>query len=203
MSDSAFDLPGALPWVPMTPTAALLRGFDFGIDEEDAAGGETAADVSASPALVSQPVEGAQQRQGFLIGALGLMVGYAQGSDLTEMPRVHRLPHAPAWFAGICNLHGALVPVFDLALRLGVERDARARPMLLVLGHGADAAGMVVDGIPTRLRFTADALADAATVPDLLDGLVTRAALIGERLWFDLDVPALLAELERALGPPQ
>lgn len=202
MSDSAFDLPGAIAWVPVTPTAALLRGFDFGLDE-DAADGQTPVEASASPALVSQPVEGAQQRQGFLIGPLGLMVDYAHGSELTEMPRVHRLPHAPAWFAGICNLHGALVPVFDLALRLGVERGARAKPMLLVLGHGADAAGMVVDGIPTRLRFTADELTDAASVPELLEGLVMRAALIGERLWFDLDAPALLSALEQSLGAPQ
>ena len=180
----------------MTPTAALLRGFDFSDDEAP-------APAAAAPSFFTQSVDGVQLRQGFRLGALGLMVGYAQGSELTELPRIHRLPHAPAWFAGICNLHGALVPVFDLALRLGVERDARTRPMLLVLGHGADAAGLVIDGIPTRLRFGAEALVDAATVPDLLDGLVTRAALIGERLWFDLDVPALLAEIERALGPPQ
>lgn len=201
--ESVAPLPGALAWTPMSPTQALLRRFDFADEADITPVAGDAEPGAASPTFASQPVQGSQQRQGFRIGPIGLMVDYAQGSELTELPRVHRLPHAPAWFAGICNLHGALVPVFDLALRMGVERDAKARPMLLVLGHGADAAGMVVDGIPTRLRFSPDAVADAATVPEMLDGLVTRAALIGERLWFDLDVPELLAGLERALGPPQ
>lgn len=203
MSDLISERIEGTGWGSMLPTEALLRGFDFSAGEDDVDTELLPAQTQQLAAFVSLPIEGLQQRQGFRIGELGLMVDYAQGSELTELPVVHRLPHAPEWFAGLCNLHGALVPVFDLAPRLGLEHDAKAKPMLLVLGHGPDAAGLMVDGLPSRLRVSAESLVDSATMPDSLAGLLTRSALIDERLWFDLDVPALLAQLERALGPNQ
>lgn len=186
--------------LPLTPTQALRQGFDF-----DAAGdAPIAASTQAVAVVTPRTLQDEQhQRQGFRIGSLGLMISYDQGDELAELPQLYRMPHAPSWFAGICNLHGALVPVFDLAPRLGIEHDAQAELMLLVLGQGTDAAGMVVDGIPQRLRFSNDAVADAQTVPAGLDGLITQAVLIDAALWFDLDVPVLLSALEGALEPSQ
>ena len=96
------------------------------------------------------------QRQGFRIGSVGLMIGHEDGSELTEMPTLYDLPHAPAWFMGMANLHGNMVPVFDLASYLGIEKQPVqrevARRMLLVLGHGAEAAGVMIDGLPQRLN---------------------------------------------------
>jgi twitching motility protein PilI len=145
-------------------------------------------------------VTGSQARQGFCVGNLNLMIRYADGSELTELPAVYRLPNVPRWFVGMANLHGALAPVFDPAHWFGVDRPAPSKPMLLVLGHGADAAGVVIDAMPERLRFDSDDLVDTATVPDTLAPIVQRAALIGGRVWFDLDSNALLAGFERALG---
>jgi twitching motility protein PilI len=189
----------------LAPTEALLRGFEFAPAPEPASdaaahAGDAAADRPVRPGAA---VEGVQARQGFCIGSLNLMIRYEDGSELTELPQVHRLPNAPGWFAGMANLHGMLIPVFDLARRFGIERAARAKPMLLVLAHGADAAGVIVDGLPQRLRFGADEHADTATVPEVLEAYVQRAALIDHRLWFDLDARALLGALEKSLGAPQ
>ena len=71
--------------------------------------------------------------------------------------------------------------------------------MLLVLAHGRDAAGIVIDGLPERLRWSAEQETDAATVPEALIDVVDRAVLIGEKLWFDLDCNTLLDRLETAL----
>jgi twitching motility protein PilI len=169
----------------LPPTLALTRGFTG------------SAHASSRPAAARQSQ---QLRQGFRVGDLALMVRYEDGSELTEMPRLFRMPNAPAWFVGVANLHGMLVPVFDLGAWAGVPRDREARPMLLVLSHGADAAGVVIDGLPQRLRFSPDHEADAATAPARLAPLVRGACLIDEVLWFDLDRAALLDAFETSLA---
>jgi twitching motility protein PilI len=166
----------------MEPTLALTRGFVRGA-------------VAALVATSSQ-----QTRQGFRIGELALMMRYEDGSELTEMPPLHRLPNVPAWCLGIANLHGMLVPVFDLGGWAGLSRTGDAKRMLLVLSHGADAAGVVIDGLPQRLRFTPEQQADAATAPARLAPHLRGAALIDSVLWFDIDRAGLLDALESSLA---
>jgi twitching motility protein PilI len=195
---------GALtPPALLAPTEALLRGFEFASSADaDASAGAIPSAVGRSH-RVREGVEGPQSRQGFRIGSLNLMIRYEDGSELTELPQLHRLPNAPHWFSGMANLHGMLVPVFDLARHFGIERAAAGKPMLLVLAHGADAAGVVIDGLPQRLRYSSEQLADNATVAQALEAFVPRAVLIGEQLWFDLDTRALLGALEQSLRAPQ
>lgn len=167
----------------LAPSDALLQGF------------ELAPEVAAAQAAAELHL-----RQGFSVGSVNLMLGYEQGSELTELPAMHRLPHAPAWLLGMANLHGALLPVFDLAHLFNVAHREGQRPMLLVLARGADAAGVVIDGLPQRLRFDAHQVVGPDVVPTALAAMVERAVLIDGRLWFDLDCAALLAVLENSLG---
>lgn len=197
--------PGFATPALLAPTEALLRGFDFAREGEGE--GEVENEIDAAPAtavgVARGTVDGVQARQGFCIGSLRLMIPYAEGSELTDLPAVYRLPNAPHWFIGMANLHGMLVPVFDLARQFGIEREQPKKPMLLVLAHGADAAGVVIDSLPQRLKFSSEHLADDATVPDAIAPVVLRAALIDDQLWFDLDSRALLALFEQSLGAPQ
>lgn len=180
----------------LAPSAALLRGFDVA----PLRAAEPTLPQTPAPAAAGRPDAALQLRQGFRIGSIGLMVHYADGSELTDMLPTHRLPHAPRWLLGMANLHGLLVPVVDLARWFGVERGS-ARPMLLVLGHGADAAGFVIDGLPVRLKFDPQRSAgDAACVPETLRPFVAAAHLVDSALWLDLEVSALLRALEQACG---
>ena len=167
----------------LPPSVALTRGF---VQPQ----GAQAPKLSTAAGAV-------EARQGFRLGELALMVRYEDGSELTEMPPLYRLPNVPSWFLGIANLHGALVPVFDLARWAGVEPQSTARRMLLVLAHGADAAGIVIDGLPRRLRWAPDQKADAAVAPARLAPFVRGAALIEGELWFDIDRAALLEAIEQ------
>jgi twitching motility protein PilI len=171
----------------VTPTIALTQGFVHG------------AGANAQAALAA-PTARNESRQGFRIGELALMVRYEDGSELTEMPELHRLPKVPGWFMGIANLHGMLVPVFDLGAWAGVAPGPQARKMLLVLAHGADAAGIVIDGLPQRLRWAPEQKADAATAPARLAPFIHGAALIEDVLWFDIDRAALLQAIEDSIA---
>jgi chemotaxis signal transduction protein len=181
----------------LRPTVALTSGFEL-----EAASPENLPDgaIRLSPAHNATDVEGPQLREGFRIGELGLMIRYEAGSELADLPPTYRLPNAPDWFLGMANLHGVLVPVFDLARYFGVKHIADAKPMLLVLAHGADAAGVVIDGLPARLRFDAADCATGAPVPRVLQGCVSATYLAGELSWMDLQVNVLLQRLSDELA---
>ncbi|HWI84176.1 chemotaxis protein CheW [Ramlibacter sp.] len=173
----------------LAPTQALLRGFVF-----------EAAPASAAAAGPDAAERGPLLREGFRIGDLHLMIRYEDGSELTDLPPVYRLPRAPAWFLGMANLHGALVPVFDPAGLFGVAHDAAAKPMLLVLGHGDERAGVVIDGLPVRLRVAADDLVENAALPARLAACGNGSWRSGGADWLDLQVPALLSQLNDDLA---
>jgi twitching motility protein PilI len=196
MQDLLNDVQSVQPVQMLGPTEALLRGFELQARTD----GTTATAQVAVATVAEDALRGLQLREGFRIGDLGLMIRYEKGSELIDMPSVFRLPNAPEWFSGFANLHGTLIPVFDLARYFGVEHSAEAKPMLLVLGHGVDAAGVVIDGLPTRLRFDASDRANDAPVPQALEGCVNQTFWAGERTWMDLQVDALLNKLNDELA---
>src|SRR5688572_8701143 len=76
-------------------------------------------------------------RQAFRIGHMRLLAPFATASELTEMPSVYPLPRMPANLLGLVNLHGRIVPLFDLAKLFDTQHLPREKRMLLVMGHGA------------------------------------------------------------------
>lgn len=178
--------------LPMSPTTALTSRFE--IEAGHGPGGAGKGKTGSASLLV-----GGESRQGFRIGELRLMIRYDDASELSEMVAVHRLPNAPDWFRGITNLHGKLTPVFDLALYFGIDHDAEARSMLLVLAHGADAAGVVIDGLPERLRWSEEGSADVGAALERLVPHLRGASVIDGCLWFDLDPRSLLDAIEQSI----
>ena len=200
MSDAMNDAL-AMPAL-LTPVEALRQGFEF--DKPSEASAAIIANVYASHAL-GQDANGSaaselMPREGFLIGHLGLMIRYQDGSELADLPTTYRLPNTPSWFRGVTNLHGLLIPVFDLGLYLGIVHQESAKPMLLVLGHGADAAGIVIDGLPIRLRVhPAEHIQDAPT-PEPLRACISQTYWAQDRTWMDLHVESLLNRLNDKLA---
>lgn len=177
----------------MTPTQALTTCFVIETGDNDA----------SSPSGRAKNVSlqtGAESSQGFRIGEMHLMIRYEESSELSEMTVIHRLPNAPSWFCGMANLRGKLTPVFDLARFIGVAPGPEAKRMLLVLAHGNDAAGIVIDGLPQRLRWVADERNDVGAAPERLLPHLRGTHFIEGKLWFDLNTNSLLGEIEQSIG---
>ena len=220
-SESAACAAFAAEWAKgmMLPSQALSLHFDLPDVVSDAShalmsGAAVFADnavlpvqdYSGEPArefeqgLEHQGEQGAQQsRQGFRVGEIGLMVAYEEGSELTDVPALCFLPNAPVWFAGLANLHGLVIPVVDLGLFLGVETSSQGKRMLLVLGHDADAVGLLIEGLPELLRWTADMRVGLDIAPQKLLAHIKAACLIEDNVWFDLNMPSFLAALEEGM----
>lgn len=179
-------------YAALSPVEALERGFVL-------APGETGILSLAAGWENPAVFEGEQNRQGFLVGLLGLMIPFDEGSELTEMPPLHHLPNTPSWFLGMVNLHGRLIPVFNLLRFLNLEEETDSKRMLLVLGHDADAAGFIIDGLPQRLRWSDTEQSEADLAPKKLEPHVRATCQIDGKLWFDLDSASLLDALEESL----
>jgi len=167
---------------PVSPIAAL--------DEE----------LFISPASSAQA---AMQQQdtiewlGVRVGSIGLLLPSSAARELLDPPPAARLPHTPSWLVGLANVRGTLVPVVDTAQALEVELETAARHYLLIFGHGNEALGLIMDGLPHRQNFEArERLSGLPPHPQLLDGHLTGAYDHDGLLWFELDLDGFF----RALG---
>ncbi len=127
-----------------------------------------------------------QVRFGFQVGDLGLLIPLGMRSELVEQSKIYPLPNMPAWFRGLFNLRGNLVPVFDLKTLLGLSQSEKESAYLLVLGTGAASIGLWVDTLPQALEL-GKPLQQFPPLPGQL-GDYNRAVYGGEEmLWIDLD----------------
>lgn len=80
------------------------------------------------------------------------------------------LPEAPDYVCGIVNLRGTMLPIIDLAARLGFGKTAAsARNAIVVVKIGPQLLGLMVDGVSEILSV------DGRTIqapPDLGTGVV-------------------------------
>jgi twitching motility protein PilI len=126
-------------------------------------------------------------RQGFRIGELQLLARFDATSELSELPTLYRLPGAPAGIKGLANLHGNVVPVFELAHFFAVMHQPTAKPMLLVLGSGETAAGVIIDGLPERKRFALGDAVGAEQEPQALAGYSLGSYRDQTGIWTEFD----------------
>lgn len=138
-----------------------------------------------------------QRRYGFHIGSMGLLIAPRVGSEAIPMSPIAAIPNSPPWLRGMLNLRGALVPVFDLTLVLGMSgHEYREQQVVLVFDKGPKAVGIVVDGYPKQLL----ALSRVAQLPELptsLKGYVAAAYTHDGDLWLEFDHEEFFRSLNR------
>jgi twitching motility protein PilI len=134
-------------------------------------------------------------RQAFRIGKMRLLAPFATASELTEMPSVYPLPRMPGNLLGLVNLHGRIVPLFDLANLFETEHLPREKRMLLVIGHGEAAAGIVIDGLPRRMVFQPENQILTPVLPQAASTAVLGTYAQGADAWFEFNYAQLLDQL--------
>ncbi len=136
--------------------------------------------------------EHADIRYGIRVGGIGLLIGARVPSEFILPVPVSRVPNTPGWFAGLMNLRGALVPVFDLESLVGVDEDAAqpavadSRLLFLVFDHGERAAALKIHGFPQSLSGL-KALDEMPPAPSPLDECVSEALVENGSAWLEFD----------------
>ena len=84
----------------------------------------------------------------FEVSGQNFAVEVLKVQEVMRVPEILALRGTAPWMLGMMNLRGQIVPVTDLALRLGLpprERGAAAR--VVVLEHRGEAMGLLVDAV--------------------------------------------------------
>ncbi len=104
-----------------------------------------------------------------------------------------RLPHVPHFVAGVVNLRGTVLPVFDLAARLGWRAtEPTARHVIIVTQVEGQFRGLIVDAVSDIVTIAADALQSLpATTSDAVVPFLEGLVAIDERMVMVLDLPSL------------
>lgn len=113
---------------------------------------------------------------------------------------VTRLPSVPDYVAGVVNLRGTVLPVVDLAARLGWKAtEPTSRHAIIVVHIDGQARGMIVDAVSDIVTICADALQPPPTTSgDAIVPFLEGLAAIEERMVMVLDLKAVGASEDLA-----
>ena len=149
-----------------------------------------------------------ETRYGVRIGGVGLVIGARAACEFILPVPVSRVPNTPSWLAGLMNLRGTLVPVFDLSLLIGqgpaVGESAagtsagRSRSLFLVFDRGPRAAALQIHGFPQALSGL-EPLDHVPPPPPPLDECVSNAFAEAGVMWLEFDHERLFHALSQRL----
>jgi purine-binding chemotaxis protein CheW len=104
----------------------------------------------------------------FNLGSEDYGVDILRVQEIRGWEAITRIPNAPEYVRGVLNLRGAIVPVFDLRLRLGMPfREYKKETVVIILrvraGESEKSIGLVVDTVSDVFRAHAHSI---QPVPD-------------------------------------
>jgi purine-binding chemotaxis protein CheW len=144
----------------------------------------------ARPAGVA--VDGVRQLIVFTLEGREFALPVENVSEVLRMVTLAPVPESPMWMPGVINLRGAVVPVVDLRMRLGLphERWGVNTPIIVAECRGR-MLGLLADAVVELLSVPSSSI----SAPDEGIGATASAAAgvarAGERLIFIFDLERL------------
>jgi purine-binding chemotaxis protein CheW len=93
----------------------------------------------------------------FRIGCQEFCVDIGSVREIRGWTPATALPHSPAFVRGVINLRGVVLPIVDLAVRLGLPSiEPTSRHVIIVSQIGKQIVGLLVDSVSEILTITAD-----------------------------------------------
>lgn len=104
------------------------------------------------------------------------------------------LPHAPAYVMGVINLRGAVVPIVDLAARLGLGSLAPStRHVIIIAVIDGQTVGLLVDAVSDILGVAPDTIQPTpGLAADATKAFVEGVIAIDNRMLRLIDLEAVL-----------
>ncbi len=105
------------------------------------------------------------------------------------------LPHAPSHMKGVINLRGTVLPVMDLAARLGLPaREHSDRNVIIVVTHGDMLTGLLVDAVSDIIALTKNDLQPPPeTSKTATQDVIKALTLLEDRMIRVLDLESIIS----------
>jgi purine-binding chemotaxis protein CheW len=97
------------------------------------------------------------------------------------------------WVRGVISLRGRIVPVYDVAARLGISSKLTEDTKIVIVEAGSETAGVIVDSVEEVLTVEDSQIEEA---PGADTALIESIARVGERL-------IVLLTLNTIFAPPE
>lgn len=120
----------------------------------------------------------------FRIGAQEFCVDIMSVREIRGWTKATALPQSPGFLRGVVNLRGAVLPVVDLAARLGFQpAEPTARHVIIVAQIGNQTVGLLVDAVSDILTVTADLIqATPDVASDMAKSFVHGVLAVEQRM---------------------
>lgn len=112
----------------------------------------------------------------FFTGGQSFSMDIRHVREIRRWSPVTPLPHAPSEVLGVMNLRGSVIPIFDLAVRFGLDRTPdNPRNVVVIAAHEAQTVGLLVESVSEILSVPPDRIQET---PDLRNDN-SRQSIIG------------------------
>jgi purine-binding chemotaxis protein CheW len=101
------------------------------------------------------------------------------------------------WVRGVISLRGRIVPVYDVAARLGIASEVSEHTKIVIVEAGAETAGVIVDSVEEVLTVGDDQIEDA---PGADMSMIEAIVRIDDRLVVLLTLGTIFAAPELAVA---
>lgn len=113
---------------------------------------------------------GARELIAFRVGMQEFCVDIMAVREIRGWTAATALPQAPGYICGVINLRGAVLPIVDFAVRLGLPRsEPTARHVIIVVQINRQLVGLLVDAVSDILTMNDNAI---QPTPDIASDLV-------------------------------
>lgn len=90
----------------------------------------------------------------FLVGGQDYSVDIMSVREIRSGAKATSLPHAPPFVRGVINLRGMVLPIMDLACRLGMpDQEENARNVVIVVAVENRTVGLIVNAVSDILSI--------------------------------------------------
>jgi purine-binding chemotaxis protein CheW len=147
---------------------------------------------------VKNLIQGARELIAFRIGDQEFCVDIMSVREIRGWTPATAMPHSPAYMKGIINLRGAVLPIMDLAARLGMKpAEPTARHVIIVAQVKRQSVGLLVEAVSDILTVTEENIQPTPEISSDLQRQFARGILaIDRRMICLIELDALFPDLE-------
>ncbi|MCK0121030.1 chemotaxis protein CheW [Loktanella sp. F6476L] len=133
-----------------------------------------------------------------IVGKQSFCIEIDRIREIRRWEPITMLPHSPNYVLGVVNLRGAVIPILDLAIKLGFDPiSPTKRNVIIITSFETKMVGFLVDAVSEILTVTNEDIKEApkmnsGTINHLVRGVITN----GDDMTRIVDIDVLLAHQE-------
>ncbi len=132
--------------------------------------------------LANTMTSGARELIAFRIGDQEFCVDIMSVREIRGWTPATSRPHTPGYMLGVINLRGAVLPIIDLAARLGMNpAEPTVRHVIIVAQSGQRIVGLLVEAVSDILSVTNDNIQPTPDVSSDFERTFARGVLAIEK----------------------